>query len=108
MRAVKIVNQVAHDQPTTGVQHPDVIIGASAVGVGEINERTGRVYMMTEGGDVRVTYDGREPSNAAGAEVGKLFYDGAIFNENSVTASRMKFVAAASGVSVVLRISEFE
>ena len=80
-RATRIVNTVADEQPTTGVQHPDVTIGSTVAVVGELNERTSRVYMMTEGGDVRVTYDGRDPSNS-GSEVGQL--DGAIFDVNAL------------------------
>jgi len=107
-RNTRVVNQVTSEQPTSGVQHADVVGDDTVQSIGALNERTSRVMVSVENANVRVTYDGQSPDNTGGSEVGHLFYAGAVFDLNRNTASAMKFVEATAGDHYTLRISEFE
>lgn len=107
-RNTRIVNTVTNEQPTTGVQHADVVGDDTVKTLGDLAENTSRVMITLEGADSRVTFDGRDPSNASGSEVGHLYYDGSVFDLNRVTAQQMKIIEKTAGSPYVLRITEFE
>ncbi len=107
-RNTRVVNTVTNEQPTTGVQHADVVGDDTVQVIGDLNERTSRILVTLEGADARVTYDGQDPDNTGGSEVGHLFFDGAVFDLNRNTANAMKFLEAVAGSHYTLRISEFE
>ncbi len=87
--------------------HPPVALGDSPVGIGTIQDENCVRVQMTCEGDVRVTYDGSNPSNVSGSEAGHLFLTGFVFDETKLSAEGMLFVSAVPGGSAVLRITEW-
>lgn len=87
--------------------HPSVALGDAPLGIGAIQDDNCVRVTITCEGDVRVTYDGSNPSNTAGSEAGHLFYDGHVFDVTRESAEAMLFVAAVTGGSPTLRITEW-
>lgn len=107
-RNTRIVNAVTNEQPATGIQHADVVGDDTVKTIGDLAPNTSRVMITLESADARVTFDGRDPSNTAGSEVGHWYYDGAEFDLNRVTAQKMKIIEQTAASHYVLRITEFE
>ncbi len=107
-RNTRVVNMVTNEQPTAGVQHADVVGNDSVQTIGDLAANTSRVLITLEGADARVTFDGQDPSNTGGSEVGHWYYDGAVFDLNRVTAQKMKIIEQTAGSPYTLRITEFE
>jgi len=107
-RNTRVINAVGAEQPTTGHTHADVVGNDTVKTLGALNDRTTKVVATLEAADVRVTFDGQDPVNALGSEVGHHYFDGAVFEMNRNTALAMKVLEHTAGSNYVLRVTEFE
>jgi hypothetical protein len=62
-----VVSGLDNWRPVPGVEHDDVTVGGTAVGIGDLNKAAKKILITVEDAPVIVTYNGTTPSASNGS-----------------------------------------